>query len=226
MMNFTMITGLLLCSLSWISVSVSESQTVKAQSGQEVTLLCPKTIKKPAATFWLRVVNRTNMSCISVMSRSDSKAEYCDGYKTGNFEMSSSSSTVYLKIKRVNVSDSGLYFCGFYTDGRITFTEIQYLNLTSSNDEPHDDEDSKCKEESGVIKLTCVILGGLSVLLVMVIIGLVLQNRKLQTADKEEQNPQQSETRVSDDVNYAAVTFQTKTKRRELETNVVYAATR
>lgn len=36
-------------------------------------------------------------------------------------------------------------------------------------------------EESGVIKLTTVILGGLSVLLVMVIIGLVVQNRKLQT---------------------------------------------
>ncbi|XP_050923350.1 uncharacterized protein LOC108890106 isoform X3 [Lates calcarifer] len=226
MMNFTMRTALLLCSLSWISVSVSESQTVKAQSGREVTLLCPKTIKDPAVTFWLRVVNRINMSCISVMSRSDSKAEYCDGYKTGNFEMSSNSSTVFLKIKRVNVSDSGQYFCGFYTDGRITFTEIQYLNLTSSNDEPHDVEDSKCKEESGVIKLTTVILGALSVLLVMVIIGLVVQNRKLQTADKEEQNPQQSETRVSDDVNYAAVTFQTKTKRRELETNVVYAATR
>ncbi|XP_050923356.1 uncharacterized protein LOC108890106 isoform X7 [Lates calcarifer] len=225
MMNFTMRTALLLCSLSWISVSVSESQTVKAQSGQEVKLLCPKTINDPAATFWLRVVNRINVSCISVMSRSDSKAEYCDGYKTGNFEMRSNISTVYLKIKRVDVSDSGLYFCGFYTNGRVTFTESQYLKV-GGNDEPHDDEDSKCKEESGVIKLTTVILGALSVLLVMVIIGLVVQNRKLQTADKEEQNPQQSETRVSDDVNYAAVTFQTKTKRRELETNVVYAATR
>ncbi|XP_050931604.1 uncharacterized protein LOC127143266 [Lates calcarifer] len=225
MMNFTMRTALMLCSLSWISVSVSESQTVKAQPGQEVKLLCPKIFTYKTVTFWLRVVNRTNMSCISVMSGSDSKAEYCDGYEAGNFEMSSSSSTVYLKIKRVDVSDSGQYFCGFYTNGRVNFTESQYLKV-GGNDEPHDDEDSKCKEESGVIKLTCVILGALSVLLVMVNTGLLVQNRKLQTADKEEQNPQQSETRVSDDVNYAAVTFQTKTKRRELETNVVYAATR
>ncbi|XP_044039089.1 uncharacterized protein LOC122869822 isoform X3 [Siniperca chuatsi] len=178
MMNFTLITAFILCSLSWISVSVSESQTVEVQSGEEVTLLCSNISKYDTVTFWFRLVQRTKISCISVMIRSNSNASACDGYKNGS-------------------------------------------------DEPHDDVDSKCKKESdGIAKLTSVILGGLTVFLVMVIIGLVVKNRKLQTADEEEQNPEQSENVGSDDLNYAAVTFRPKAKRRELEPNVTYAATR
>uniref|UniRef100_A0A4W6BID5 T-cell surface glycoprotein CD8 alpha chain n=1 Tax=Lates calcarifer TaxID=8187 RepID=A0A4W6BID5_LATCA len=125
MMNFTMRTALL---LGWISVSVSESQTVKVQSGQEVTLLCPKIFKDETVTFWFRLVNRTEVSCISVMLTSNSPVHFCDGYQTGNFEMSSNISTLFLNINQVNVSDSGQYFCAFYTRGRLIFRVI-YLNV-------------------------------------------------------------------------------------------------
>ncbi|XP_044039088.1 uncharacterized protein LOC122869822 isoform X2 [Siniperca chuatsi] len=190
MMNFTLITAFILCSLSWISVSVSESQTVEVQSGEEVTLLCSNISKYDTVTFWFRLVQRTKISCISVMIRSNSNASACDGYKNGKFEMRSNTSTLFLKIKQVDLSDAGLYFCGFYADARPIFSVI-HLNIRGS-DEPHDDVDSKCKKESdGIAKLTSVILGGLTVFLVMVIIGLVVKNRKLQTADEEEQNPEQ-----------------------------------
>ncbi|XP_044039097.1 uncharacterized protein LOC122869827 isoform X2 [Siniperca chuatsi] len=225
MMNFTLITAFILCSLSWISVSVSESQTVEVQSGEEVTLLCSNISKYDAVTFWFRLVQRTNISCISVMYKSNSNAEFCDGYENREFEMRSNISTLFLKIKQVDLSDAGLYFCGFYAHGRPTFSVI-HLNIRGS-DEPHDDVDSKCQKESdGKEKLTSVILGGLTVLLVMVIIGLVVKKRKLKTADEEEQNPEQSESVGSDDLNYAAVAFRPKAKRRELEPNVTYAATR
>ncbi|XP_040887437.1 uncharacterized protein LOC121177255 [Toxotes jaculatrix] len=214
MINFTLITAFILCSLNWICVSVSETQTVEVQPGQEAKLQISNISKKETVTFWFRLINRTRVSCISVMSRSNSKAEFCDGYDQRKFEMTSNISTVSLKIKHVDLSDSGLYFCGFNNDARPIFSVISL----------------KVKEEcDGTAKLMSVILAGLSVFLVflvMVIIGLVVQNRKLQTADKEEQKPEQSENHGSDEMNYAAVTFRAKAKRRELEPNVVYAATR
>ncbi|XP_040887448.1 uncharacterized protein LOC121177263 [Toxotes jaculatrix] len=211
MINFTLITAFILCSLNWICVSVSETQTMEVQSGQDAKLQIPNISKKETFTFWFRLINRTRVNCISIMRNSEATTEYCDGYNNGNFEMRYNISTVSLKIKEVDLSDSGLYFCGFYHSGRPIF---RVINL-------------KVKEEcDGTANLMNVILAGLSVFLVMVIIGLVVQNRKLQTADKEEQKPEQSENHGSDEMNYAAVTFQAKVKRRELEPNVVYAATR
>ncbi|XP_038586999.1 uncharacterized protein LOC119912085 [Micropterus salmoides] len=230
MMTFTLITTFILCSLSWISVSVSESQTVEVKSGEDVTLLCSNISKYDAVTFWFRLVQRTNISCISVMMKSYRNATFCDGYQSGRFEMSSNISALFLKIKQVDLSDSGLYFCGFYGKALPSFSVI-YLNIKDS-DEPHDDVESQCKskmfeeESDRIAKLTSVILGGLTVFLVIVIIGLLVKNRKLQTAHKEEQNPKQRENVASDELNYAAVTFQPKGKRREREPNVIYAATR
>ncbi|XP_040887430.1 uncharacterized protein LOC121177249 isoform X2 [Toxotes jaculatrix] len=224
MINFTLITAFILCSLNWICVSVSETQTVEVQPGQEAKLLT-NISKEETVTFWSRLINRTRVNCISVMFKSDSKAEFCDGYDNGKFEMRIAGSSVFLRIKQVDFSDSGLYFCGFYHSGRPNFTVID-LKVTGSN-ESHDDMERKYKEEcDGTAKLMSMILAGLSVFLVflvMVIIGLVVQNRKLQT---EEQKPEQSENHGSDEMNYAAVTFRAKAKRRELEPNVVYAATR
>ncbi|XP_018529733.1 uncharacterized protein LOC108882005 isoform X2 [Lates calcarifer] len=208
MMNFTMITALMLCSLSWISVSVSESQIVKAQPGQEVTLLISNISKHETVTFWFRLVNKTKVSCISVMPRSDSKADFCDGYKTGNFEMRSNISTVYLKIKRVDVSDSGQYFCGFYTSGRITFTEFQYLKV-GEGDGITEALDST--EADGITKLMNMILGGLTAFLVIVI-GLVVTIMKLPAAANEEKNPQQPENMSSD---YADEIVFTNNKKQE-----------
>ncbi|XP_044039107.1 uncharacterized protein LOC122869831 isoform X2 [Siniperca chuatsi] len=210
MMNFTLITALILCSLSWISVSASESQTVNVQPGEEATLLCSKTSESDNVALWFRLVNRTKANSISTMTSSTNEPVYFDGFKNGKFEMGSNTSAVSLKIKRVNFSDSGLYFCGFNIEGRIILSGI-HLNV---------------EECDRITMLTSVILGGLTVFLVMVIVGLVVKNRKLQTAASEEQNPQQRENLGSDELNYAAVNFCPKGRRREVEPNVVYSATR
>ncbi|XP_042258273.1 uncharacterized protein LOC121890072 [Thunnus maccoyii] len=218
MRSFILITALLLCSLSWITVSVSESQTVEVRPGEEVTLQCSNMSRTPTHTYWSRLVKRTKISCISSMYRSDNDAEYCDGFQNGKFKMSSNVSTVSLKITQVDLSDSGLYFCGFYMDGR---TVLKVIDL-------------KVQEKSdGITNLLRVVLGGQTVLLVMIIIGLVVKIRKLQTAPNEEQNTPQSENLGSDNLNYAALSFNPKPKRirrpasgREVEPNVIYAATR
>ncbi|XP_050931566.1 uncharacterized protein LOC127143265 [Lates calcarifer] len=230
MRSFTLIPALLLC--SWISVSVSESQTVEVQSGEDVTLLCSSTSTAPTHTFWSKLYNKTKISCISSMYGSEGKASFCDGFQNGKYEMSSNITTISLKIKQVDVSDSGLYLCGFYMSGhtRLTVTD---LNVQGS-DEPCDHVDGKCtKELDGIAKLTSMILGAVTVFLVMVVIGLAVKYRKRETAHNEEEHSPQKQNPVSDDLNYAALSFQSKAKRkrrppseRELEPNVVYAATR
>uniref|UniRef100_A0A3Q1JBI0 Ig-like domain-containing protein n=1 Tax=Anabas testudineus TaxID=64144 RepID=A0A3Q1JBI0_ANATE len=215
MRSFTLITALLL--YSWISVSGSESQTVEVQPGEEVTLLCSNISKHATQTDWFRVVNRTKPRCISSLYRSDDEASYCDGFQNG-FEMSSNTSTVFLKIKRVDLSDSGLYFCGFYINTHTVITSVTYLNV-------QDDPD-------GTTNLMTVILCGLTVFLNTVIIGLFVKIRKLKTVCSDSKHSA-LQNLASDDLNYAALSFLEKPKRVRkpasesvLEPNVVYAATR
>ncbi|XP_037614606.1 uncharacterized protein LOC119481574 [Sebastes umbrosus] len=226
MKTFTLITALTLCSFSWISVSGSEFQTVEAQPGGEVTLTCSNMSSDPCPTWWFRLVDRTKASCITVMYNADGDVKYCDGFQNLKFEMSSNISTVFLKIKRVDLSDSGLYFCGFYSNGRPTFSVI-HLNINET-DETHDDVDSQCEITA---KLTSMILGGLTVLLVAVIIGLVVKVRKLQTAASEDQNPPQYENVDCDELRdaelslYSSVGKRRPASEREVKTRV-HAASR
>ncbi|XP_049425502.1 uncharacterized protein LOC125884485 isoform X5 [Epinephelus fuscoguttatus] len=221
MMKCSLITALIICSLGWISVSAADSQTVEVQSGKEVSLTCSE--KSDSPTVWFRVVNRTKASWISTMMGPNNVPSYCDGCKNGAFEMSSNKSAASLKMKKVNVSDSGLYFCVAFTQKTVFSTT--HLNVEGS-DEPHDDVDRKPKKSDDVTKLMSVILGGLTAVLLTVIIGLVVTIRKLQKAASEEQNPPQCENPGSDDLNYAAVNFCQKGRRREVEQNVVYSSTR
>ncbi|XP_062300491.1 uncharacterized protein LOC134005585 [Scomber scombrus] len=166
MKSFILITAFLLCSFSWVSVSVSESQTVEVQPGDEVTLLCSNISASSTTAEWFRVVNRNKASCISSMYGSDGNPKFCDGFKNGKFNMSSNISTVFLKITQVDSSDSGLYLCGIDVFGKTILKEI-HLNVHEESDEH--------------TRLMSVILGGLAVFLLMVIIGLVVKIMKFQT---------------------------------------------
>ena len=108
----------------WISASVSQYQTVEAQPGEEVTLLCNNISKYDSQTFWSRLVNRTKISCVVVMFSYEGRISVCDGYEKGKFEMKSNISTVYLNIKKVDSSHSGLYYCGFFINGTPILTPI------------------------------------------------------------------------------------------------------
>ncbi|KAL7375870.1 hypothetical protein ABVT39_025774 [Epinephelus coioides] len=213
MESFILLTVLLLCSLSWISVSGSEYHNVEVQPGEEVTLSCTNISSTSTLTEWFRLINRTKPSFISSMYRADGEASFCDGFQSG-FEMSSNISTVFLKIKRVDLSDSGLYFCGFYKGKHTVIGDATHLKVQ--------------EEPDGMTNLMSVILGGVTVLLTVVVIALAVKIRKLQTGTAD-----LLFDLGSDELNYAALRFQAKPKRsrrppseREVEPHVVYAATR
>ncbi|XP_039677617.1 uncharacterized protein LOC120572385 [Perca fluviatilis] len=219
MRNFTLMTVLLLCCLSWISVSVSESQTVEVQPGEDVTLLCSNFSSTPSQIYWFRAVKRSQPRCVSFMFEAPEPATLCDGFQNGKFEMTSNMSAVFLKIKQVNSSDSGLYFCGYIITKNLVIVDATYLEVQDVFD--------------GITKLMSGILGALTAFLAMIIICQAVKIKKLQKAHIEERNLQQTESLGSDDLNYAAVTFRPKTERNhrlapktEVVSTVIYSATR
>uniref|UniRef100_A0A671Y1C1 Ig-like domain-containing protein n=1 Tax=Sparus aurata TaxID=8175 RepID=A0A671Y1C1_SPAAU len=237
MKSFTFMTSLLLCSLSWISVSGSESHTVEVQTGDEVTLLCSDLATSPTQREWFRVVNITKPHCISSVYGSEGEVSFCDGFQNGKFEMSSNVSTVFLKIKRVELSDTGLYFCGFYIKTHTVISTATYLNVQGKTGS--DLFSFEKTERDRMANIMCLILGGLTVLLTIFSIVLAIKIKKLQTAVNEGERPGGNKVNPtitnmgSGDLNYAAVRFQAKPKRnrrpaseREMEPQVVYAATR
>uniref|UniRef100_A0A665VIM8 Immunoglobulin domain-containing protein n=1 Tax=Echeneis naucrates TaxID=173247 RepID=A0A665VIM8_ECHNA len=188
--------------LNFCWISVSESRTVDAQSGGDVTLLCSNISQETTQTDWFRLSNGTKATCVSSIYRPDGPPSFCKGFEHG-FEMSTNVTMIFLKIKRVNLSDSGFYFCGFYKDQHTVIGETTYLNVQEL-----------C---NGTADLMSVILGGLTVLLTIVVIVLIIRICRLQ----------------KEDLNYAALSFKARPKRnrrpvtgREVEPNVVYAATR
>uniref|UniRef100_A0A3Q2WSB2 Uncharacterized LOC102298228 n=1 Tax=Haplochromis burtoni TaxID=8153 RepID=A0A3Q2WSB2_HAPBU len=225
MRSFILITALSLCSLS------SEFQIVQVQPGEEVTLRCSKISGNLVATGWFRVINKTKPSCISSVIESCSEPSFCYGFKNGLFEMSSNVTSVFLKIKQVNISDAGLYFCGFYTSAHTVFSSATELRIQRGGS--NDTEDFKTERPDRVTYPMSIMLGVVTALLTIVVVILVLKIRKLQTAAHDELQPERSTNLSPDDLNYAALSFQTKAKRswrpatqRELEPHVVYAATR
>uniref|UniRef100_I3KPV4 Ig-like domain-containing protein n=1 Tax=Oreochromis niloticus TaxID=8128 RepID=I3KPV4_ORENI len=209
MMNMKLI---LLC---WISVLAFEFHSVEVQPGEEVTLQCSNLSSYPVHLSWFRSTNRPNASRISSMLSPESNVTFHDGFQNDKFNMASNTFVLFLEIKQVDSSDSGLYFCGELKNE--TFIVYGATNL---------------KVQDGSQNPSSMILGSLTVFLLLVIIGLIVKIRKLHTAEDDGQNPQRSENVDSDAMNYAALSFPHRAKvrrpvpQRELEPNVVYAATR
>ncbi|XP_055362948.1 uncharacterized protein LOC114845446 [Betta splendens] len=217
-MNFTLVRTLLYI-YSWISVSVSEFHTVEVQRGEDVTLNCTNFTSIPSHIIWFKLGSEPNITRISFMTSSDGIATICDGFQNGRFTMTSNIVTVFLNIKHVDLSDYGLYFCGFNENRKPVIVHATYLNVTQ-------------EVFGGSAALVSVILGGVITVLI-VIMSQVLKIIRPHEPPGHGQNPQHSETLGSDNLNYAAVNLKLKPKTnhrpasdRELETDVVYVATR
>ncbi|XP_060887799.1 uncharacterized protein LOC132958776 isoform X1 [Labrus mixtus] len=218
MRNCILITASLLCSLVWISVSGLKSQTVEVQSGDEVTMQCSNFSIVPSQIIWFRL-NRSEPRCISHMFRSFEPATFCSGFKDGKFNMTSNISTVFLNIKQVDLSDSGLYFCGYYVSRNPLIVDATFLEVQEVNYE--------------MTKLVNVVLVGLVVVMVMIVICLSVKITWLHKGNPHEQDPQQDENLGADGLIYSAVTIHPKTERnlrpdpdREEDKSCIYSGTR
>uniref|UniRef100_A0A669CZA8 Ig-like domain-containing protein n=1 Tax=Oreochromis niloticus TaxID=8128 RepID=A0A669CZA8_ORENI len=169
MVNFNLI-SFLLYTLSWISVSLAQFYTVAVEPGQQITLQCSNFSSFATYIFWFRLADRLNASPISFMSTANSHATFCDGFQYTKFNMISNTSVLFLEIKQVDPSDSGLYFCGELHMGRPKVFTATYLKVQVD-----------VLLEDGLTSLSTVILGSLIAFLLLIIIGLVVRIRKLHT---------------------------------------------
>uniref|UniRef100_A0A3P9N1L2 Immunoglobulin domain-containing protein n=1 Tax=Poecilia reticulata TaxID=8081 RepID=A0A3P9N1L2_POERE len=213
----------------WVSSSVFDFHTVVVQPREEVTLWCSNFSILPVHIFWYKLVDGSNASCISSMFSSEVNASLREGFENGRFNMTSNRTNIFLSIKQVDASDSGLYICG---------KDLEW-NIFSS---------TYLQVEVDVFVEPFWILCAASIFLLIIIICLVAKIRRIQKGieysllmkmqkctNTESLNLKPpSMNPESDNLNYAALTFKTpKTKRtrtaeaeKDLETTVVYAATR
>uniref|UniRef100_A0A3B5LC74 Ig-like domain-containing protein n=1 Tax=Xiphophorus couchianus TaxID=32473 RepID=A0A3B5LC74_9TELE len=189
----------------WITKSDFEFDSVLVQPGEEVTLLCSNLTNVFQHIFWYKLIPGPGVSRISSMVNPGSKAHLHDGFQREKFNMTSNGTNIFLNIKQVNFSDSGVYICGTKSPSCLKIFSETYLQVEDGLDG---------------VNLPTVILGGVGIFLVIIILGLVLKTKPCHNLD-------------SDLVNYAALNFRPKANRkrrpsaeREMDPNVVYAAPR
>uniref|UniRef100_A0A668T7C6 Immunoglobulin domain-containing protein n=1 Tax=Oreochromis aureus TaxID=47969 RepID=A0A668T7C6_OREAU len=136
----------------WISSSVAQFYTVEVQPDEEVTVKCSNFSRFHSRIFWFKMTSSPNISCISSMLTSENVFS-CDGKKIC---LSSNTSVLFLKIKQVNSSDSGLYFCGEKLNDKLVIVTGTYLKVQELSD--------------GLTDPLSIILSGLTVFLLLVII--------------------------------------------------------
>uniref|UniRef100_A0A672FCF5 Ig-like domain-containing protein n=1 Tax=Salarias fasciatus TaxID=181472 RepID=A0A672FCF5_SALFA len=216
METLTLISALL-SMFCWISSSVGDFRTVEVLPGEDVTMLCSNFTNQLIQVVWYRLANSEhNISRISAMLSSDDNATLCAGFQNRRFTMTSNNSHIFLNIKQVDLSDVGLYFCGCNINNSMDIFNRTYLKMQERLPDS--------------LNSTYMLQGGLIVFLIVVIVALVFKIRSFHT----EFSPNLRDVpQESDGLNYAAVSFQHRTNRgrrrtamRELETHVVYAATR
>ncbi|XP_029025284.2 uncharacterized protein LOC114867098 [Betta splendens] len=217
MRNYSLVPALLLCSVCWIGAF--DFHAVDVQPGDGVTLLCSNFSAAQTQIVWFRAVKKLKPACICFMFSPPEPASFCGGFTSLTFEATTNISTLFLKIKGVNLSDSGLYFCGYNQGSDPVIVSATYVEVQGS------DSYTAVKQISGIF-------GGLTVFLTLLIVGLVVRIKKLQD-HTEEHSPQNTRSQGSDDLNYAVVSFRPKSSRNlstasesKVENNAIYSATR
>uniref|UniRef100_A0A3B5L4R3 Ig-like domain-containing protein n=1 Tax=Xiphophorus couchianus TaxID=32473 RepID=A0A3B5L4R3_9TELE len=224
----------------WITKSDFEFDSVLVQPGEEVTLLCSNLTNVFQHIFWYKLIPGPGVSRISSMVNPGSKAHLHDGFQREKFNMTSNGTNIFLNIKQVNFSDSGVYICGTKSPSCLKIFSETYLQVEV------DLETSLlyCAEYiiyvfvsvvDGLdgVNLPTVILGGVGIFLVIIILGLVLKTKPCHAVTASLFFFFALQNLDSDLVNYAALNFRPKANRkrrpsaeREMDPNVVYAAPR
>ncbi|KAK9972280.1 hypothetical protein ABG768_025601 [Culter alburnus] len=218
-------------------------------SGTTVAFLCPNILTEPSYIAWFKQINGSLPLCIVTQYVGEKQADsiYLNGFKKDHIEMSVNKTFSSLKIVNVDVSDSGFYYCGSFLTNYMKFhnkTQLVVVNETNQFKEDITNADCGATEETSrschIYYTLTLILSGLvllpTVFAIVVLIRLKKSNKQRQDAQRhghnKEMNKQLQQKEQDEDLNYAALSLDKKKSRRpvrgmrEVEPNVIYAATR
>ncbi|XP_016370136.1 uncharacterized protein LOC107709976 [Sinocyclocheilus rhinocerous] len=160
--------------------------------GTTVTLLCSNILKEPSYISWFKQTNDSLPLCIATQYVSVNPVDsiYFNGFKKNHVEMSVNKTFSSLKIVNVDVSDSGIFYCGSFLTNHMMFHDKTQLvvNETSQSKGDITNVDCGATEETlrscHVYYTLTLILSGL-VLLPTVLAILILIRLKERNKQKE-----------------------------------------
>ncbi|XP_051756423.1 uncharacterized protein LOC127516125 isoform X3 [Ctenopharyngodon idella] len=249
------ISALLICGMGLLTV-VKSSQTanMSARPGDNVTIWCQHTAKTGKYIHWFKQTNSAvPLSIVYMMityQLKELQIKYLNGFQPDRLVMSLHTKNTSLRIINVDISDSGLYYCGW--DSRvITFgngthldikdhfiycaesecvTPLQNETEISNKDLKESPISTRDCSENIFYKLT-FIFGVIIVILIIILVLIIItkiRNRKTQGKDADRHVTQHHEEPHS--TLYAALQFSKQKTRRAArhaeDIDVVYSATR
>ncbi|XP_067301353.1 uncharacterized protein [Pseudorasbora parva] len=245
-MNLSSTLPLMLFLLGLIFVKPTSLTLVKeVKRGTTVSLLCSNHLTEPSYIAWYKQINGSLPLCVVTRYVTEREADsiYFNGFKKDHIEMSVNKTFSSLKIIDVDVSDSGMFYCGSFLRNYMKFhdkTQLVVINETNQFKEDIADADCGAAEDASrschVYYTLTLILSGLLLLPTVFVIVVLIRNKQRRDtqhhSNNEEMNKQFQRKEQDEDLNYAALNLDKKKSRRpvrstrDVEPNVVYAATR
>nr|XP_023683077.1 uncharacterized protein LOC111851934 isoform X1 [Paramormyrops kingsleyae] len=213
--------------------------SVNMPRGENVTLLCTNIMKNEGFVAWFRQANRSVPLCILSTYSTSGNVLYYNGATAEHTKMTVTKNNISLRITAVDLYDTGLYFCGMWVETSMIFVNATFLHIRGNIPE-EDDLHRELPKYDNVGKETSlfpvlVIVGIVAIIQLLVIVILVVRGR-LQDRNKDSKGNsiQQIQDEQNQDphlVNYAALDFtrhkmKTMGRQKDLDTHVVYSATR
>ncbi|KAJ8246825.1 hypothetical protein GJAV_G00255800 [Gymnothorax javanicus] len=181
--------------------------------------------------FWFRHgPNDSVPLCImSVYGQYVSSVKYHNGFTQDHIKLHATNRTC--EIINVDLSDSGLYFCGYMAEYSLKFDPATRVKVEQQEGQVAPtvpkEGDSEGNGPSTILLILCV-LGGLNAIQLIVIFVLIC--RGAHTGQTSQQNSTDKQDEDPNTLNYAALSFaqnrRSPRRREELDTHVIYAATR
>ncbi|KAK7176854.1 hypothetical protein R3I93_000945 [Phoxinus phoxinus] len=238
------ISALLICGMGLLTATASQTTNMSAQPGDNVTICCQHTLNIGKTMHWFKQTNSAvPLRIVYMMLPYDIEVvpTYLKGFQPDRLVMSLNSKNSSLSILNVDISDSGLYYCGWdnqvirFGDG--TNLDIKERSVTPLKNETYNVTNKDLKKSpisakycpGNIFYKLTFILGGIVVILIIIPLTLfIVKIRKTQKKDADQHVTQHREELHSP--LYAALQFSKQKTRRAArhaeDTDVVYSATR